>query len=152
MTDSVKELLQYTGFPGMKVMEFAFNANDKGNSEYLPHTYIENCIAYLGTHDNDTFMGWINSISEGDKNYAIEYLHLKDPANYYKEALKVLYESKANLVITQFQDILGTGSIGRMNVPSTLNNLNWSYRLLPYELDDNVKKFLRDLTVSTNRC
>lgn len=136
----------------MKVLEFAFNANDKGNTEYLPHTYIENCIAYLGTHDNDTFMGWINSINENDRNYAIEYLHLKDPANYYKEALKVLYESKANLVITQFQDILGTGSIGRMNVPSTLSPMNWSYRLLPYELNDEVKDFLKDLTMSTNRC
>lgn len=152
LTDSVKELLRDTGFPGMKVLEFAFNANDKGNTEYLPHTYTENSAAYLGTHDNDTFMGWINSISEDDRNYAIEYLHLKDPANYYKEALKVLYESKSNLAITQFQDILGTGSIGRMNVPSTLSPMNWSYRLLPYELNDEVKDFLRDLTISTNRC
>lgn len=151
LTDSVKELLNYTGFPGMKVLEFAFNANDKSNTDYLPHTYPENCIAYLGTHDNDTFMGWVNSINENDKNYAIEYLHLKDPANYYKEALQVLCGSKANLVITQFQDILGTGSIGRMNVPSTLSPMNWSYRLLPYELNDEVKDFLRDLTISTNR-
>lgn len=152
LTNSVKELLEYTGFPGMKVLEFAFNANDKSNTEYLPHTYTENSVAYLGTHDNDTFMGWINSINENDRNYAIEYLHLKDPANYYKESLKVLYESKSNLVITQFQDLLGTGSIGRMNVPSTLSPMNWSYRLLPYELNDEVKNFLRGLTADTKRC
>ena len=151
LTDSVKELLAETGFPGMKVLEFAFDSRDKSNTEYLPHTYPENSTAYLGTHDNDTFMGWIHSINEDDRNYAKEYLHLKDPANYYKEALKVLYESKSNLAVVQFQDLLGTGSIGRMNTPSTLSPMNWSYRLLPYELDDNAKNFLRELTVNTGR-
>ena len=151
LTDGVRELLKRTGFPGMKVMEFAFNAYDKGNTEYLPHTYPENSVAYLGTHDNDTFMGWINSIRKEDREYAIEYLKLKDHENYYKEALKVLYESKSNLVVVQFQDILGTGSIGRMNVPSTLSDMNWSYRLLPGELDSNVKSFLKELTIKTNR-
>ena len=151
LTDSVRNLLKETGFPGMKVMEFGFNANDKWNTDYLPHTYPENCVAYLGTHDNDTFMGWINSISEADRDYAKEYLKLKNPNEYYKEALKVLFESKAAIVITQFQDILGTDSSGRMNTPSTLNDLNWSYRLLPGELNEDVKNFLRDLTIKTNR-
>lgn len=151
LTESVKELLEETGFPGMKVLEFAFDSRDKSNTEYLPHTYTENSTAYLGTHDNDTFMGWIYSIDENDRNYAIEYLHLTDPANYYKEALKVLYESKSNLAVVQFQDLLGTGSTGRMNVPSTLSPMNWSYRLLQYELDDDVKNFLRDLTTNTGR-
>lgn len=151
LTESVKELLKETGFPGMKVLEFAFDSRDKSNTEYLPHTYPENSIAYLGTHDNDTFMGWIHSINDDDRNYAIEYLQLKDPANYYKDALKVLYESKSNLVIVQFQDLLGTGSIGRMNVPSTFSDMNWSYRLLQYELNDEVKNFLRDLTIKNNR-
>ena len=151
LTEGVRDLLRRTGFPGMKVMEFAFNAYDKGNTEYLPHTYPENSVAYLGTHDNDTFMGWIKSIRNEDREYAIEYLKLKDPENYYKEALEVLYNSKSYLVVTQFQDILGTGSIGRMNVPSTLSEMNWSYRLLPNELDDKVKSFLKDLTIKTNR-
>ena len=151
LTDSVRHLLKETGFPGMKVMEFAFNAYDKGNTEYLPHTYPENSVAYLGTHDNDTFMGWINSIRKEDRDYAIEYLKLKDPTNYYKEALEVLYKSKSNLVVVQFQDLLGTGSIGRMNTPSTISEMNWSYRLLPYELDNNVKTFLKELTIKTNR-
>lgn len=151
LTEGVRDLLRRTGFPGMKVMEFAFNAYDKGNTEYLPHTYPENSVAYLGTHDNNTFMGWINSISKEDREYAIEYLKLKDPANYYKEALEVLYKSKSNIVVVQFQDLLGTSSIGRMNVPSTLSEMNWSYRLLPYELNDEVVKFLRDLTIKTNR-
>lgn len=151
LTDSVRNLLKETGFPGMKVMEFAFNAYDKGNTEYLPHTYPENSVAYLGTHDNDTFMGWINSIRKEDRDYAIEYLKLKEPSEYYKEALQVLYNSKSNLVVVQFQDILGTGSIGRINAPATLSEMNWSYRLLPYELDDNAKQFLKDLTVKNNR-
>ncbi|MBP3200110.1 MAG: 4-alpha-glucanotransferase [Lachnospiraceae bacterium] len=151
LTDSVRNLLKETGFPGMKVMEFAFNAYDKGNTEYLPHTYPENCVAYLGTHDNDTFMGWIKSISPEDRNYAIEYLNLKEPSEYYIEALKVLYQSKSNLVIVQFQDILGTGGIGRMNTPSTISPMNWSYRLLPYELNDDTKTFLKQLTIESKR-
>ena len=151
LTDSVRDLLHFTGFPGMKVLEFAFNSNDKSNTDYLPHTYIENSVAYLGTHDNDTFMGWIHSINENDKSYAIEYLKLNEPSNYYKDALKVLYDSKSNVVITQFQDLLGTGSVGRMNVPSTLIPMNWSYRLLPYELNDEVKNFLKNLTIESNR-
>ena len=132
-------------------MEFAFNAYDKGNTEYLPHTYPENCVAYLGTHDNDTFMGWIKSISPEDRNYAIEYLNLKEPSEYYEEALKVLYQSKSNLVIVQFQDILGTGGIGRMNTPSKISSMNWSYRLLPYELNNDTKTFLKQLTIKSNR-
>ena len=151
LTDGVRELLAKTGFPGMKVVEFAFNANDKGNTEYLPHTYPENSVAYLGTHDNDTFMGWISSIRKEDREYAIEYLKLKDPTNYYKEALEVLYKSKSNLVVVQFQDLLGTGSIGRINTPATLSEMNWSYRLLPYELNDDVKKFFKELTIKNNR-
>ena len=151
LTDSVRELLKETGFPGMKVLEFAFDSRDKNNEEYLPHTYTENSTAYLGTHDNDTFMGWIHSIPEEDMQYAKEYLHLTDPANYHRQALKVLYESKSNLAVVQFQDLLGTGSIGRMNVPSTLSNLNWSYRLLQYELNDEIKNFFRHLTIETNR-
>ena len=151
LTDSVRNLLKETGFPGMKVMEFAFNAYDKGNTEYLPHTYPENSVAYLGTHDNDTFMGWINSIRKEDRDYAIEYLKLNDPSEYYKEALEVLYKSKSNLVVVQFQDLLGTGSIGRMNIPSTISEMNWSYRLLPYELNDSVKNFFKELTTKNNR-
>ena len=96
-------------------------------------------------------MGWINSIKKEDRDYAIEYLNLKEPSLYYKEALNVLYQSKSNLVVVQFQDILGTGSIGRMNIPSTVSSMNWSYRLLPYELDENAKTFLKNLTVHSNR-
>ena len=149
--DSVRQLIKDTGYPSMKVLEFAFNSCDKDNQLYLPHTYPENSTAYLGTHDNDTFMGWINSISDDDRNYAIEYLKLTDKDNYYKEAIEVLYNSKSYLTILQFQDLLGVGSIGRMNVPSTIGSHNWSYRLLPYELNDDVKSFLRDVTIKTNR-
>ena len=78
-------------------------------------------------------------------------LKLKDPSEYYKEALEVLYKSKSNLVVVQFQDLLGTGSIGRMNIPSTISEMNWSYRLLPYELNDSVKNFFKELTTKNNR-
>ncbi|MBR1454864.1 MAG: 4-alpha-glucanotransferase [Lachnospiraceae bacterium] len=151
LTDSVKDLLRHTGFPGMKVLEFAFDSRDKNNTEYLPHTYPENSSAYIGTHDNDTFVGWLNSINENDRNYAISYLNLKgDGADHFR-ALTVLYESKSNLAVASMQDLLGIGTEGRINVPSTVSDLNWSYRFRKEMFDENIKKFFKDLTIKTNR-
>ena len=151
LTESVRELLRVTGFPGMKVLEFAFNANDKGNTEYLPHTHPENSTAYIGTHDNDTFLGWLNSINENDRNYAKEYLNLKDDGADNYRAIKRIFESKSNLAVVTMQDLLGIGSTGRINVPSTISDLNWSFRFRKGEVDESIKKFLRDLTVETGR-
>ena len=151
LTDSVRELLRYTGFPGMKVLEFAFDSRDKNNELYLPHTYPENSVAYIGTHDNDTFVGWINSINEDDRNYAKEYLELKGDGSDHYRALTVLYESKSNLVIATLQDLLGIGSDGRINVPSTVSDMNWSFRFKKNEIDESVKEFFKGLTIKTHR-
>ena len=151
LTDSVRKLLKDTGFPGMKVLQFAFDSRDKNNTEYLPHTYIENSVAYIGTHDNDTFVGWLHSINDDDRAYAKEYLHLLgDNFDNYR-ALTVLYESKSNLVVSTIQDLLGIGSEGRINTPSTLSDMNWSYRFKSEDIDENLIKFLKELTIKTNR-
>lgn len=151
LTDSVKDLLKHTGFPGMKVLEFAFDSRDKSNTEYLPHTYPENSSAYIGTHDNDTFIGWLNSLNENDRNYAKEYLDLKEDGSDHYRALRVLYESKSNLAVATLQDLLGIGTEGRINVPSTISDKNWSFRFKKNEIDESVKEFFKDLTIKTHR-
>ena len=151
LTDSVRKLLKDTGFPGMKVLEFAFDSRDKNNTEYLPHTYIENSTAYIGTHDNDTFVGWINTINEDDRAYAIEYLKLQNDGADHFRALTVLYESKSNLAVATMQDLLGIGTEGRINVPSTISDMNWSYRFKADAFDESVKRFFKELTEKTER-
>ena len=151
LTEQVYELLHYTGFPGMKVLQFAFNADNKSYTNYLPHTYEENSVAYIGTHDNDTFVGWINSLNNNDKLYATEYMNLKNDSKDNYRAISMVCESKSNLAIITPQDLLNIGSEGRLNTPSTVNCNNWSFRLRKGQLDDNVKNFLRDITIKTNR-
>lgn len=167
ITDDVKKLLNDTGYPGMKVMQFAFSHWDDQNNPYRPHNYPVNSVAYLGTHDNDTFMGWYNSICPEDRNIVDNYLHLNDDlivdgkyldiehlgsATKSIKALHVLYNSKSNLVITNIQDLLGIGSEGRINTPSTLSNDNWSYRFTNEQLfNKKIKEYLLLLTKESNR-
>lgn len=151
LTESVRNLLKFTGFPGMKVMEFAFDSRDRNNLDYLPHTYPENSVAYIGTHDNDTFMGWLQNINDADRDYAREYLNLMFDGYDNFRALTTLYESKSNLTVATMQDLLAIGTEGRINVPSTISDMNWSYRLNKDYGDENVKNFLKDLTIKTNR-
>lgn len=152
ITDEVKNMLNYTKYPGMKVMEFAFSHTDNQDNPYRPHNYIENSVAYLGTHDNDTFMGWYNTICAEDKYIVDNYLHLNDNEEKNITTLKVLYNSKSNLVITNIQDVLGIGSEGRINTPSTLSDDNWSFRFLYEQLfNDNNKKILKKLTADSKR-
>lgn len=124
--DSVRELMQQTGFPGMRVMQFGFN--DKGEDNiHLPHRYPPNCVAYTGTHDNDTAIGWYKT-QRGAGAMAKRYCR----PNYFEKLnlamIRSLYASAAGLVIVPMQDILGLGSDARMNIPSTLGG-NWIWRM-----------------------
>lgn len=129
LTKEVRDLLKESGFPGMKVLEFAFDAEDPGKNEYLPHNHIPNCVAYLGTHDNNTLVGWYDELTDAQKKYVKEYLRIGSGELHW-EFINVLWESVAELVIVQMQDILGLDSSARMNAPSTLGN-NWSWRADP---------------------
>lgn len=145
MTDSVRQLLKDSGFPGMKVLEFAFDTRDKNNAEYFPHTYKPSCVAYIGTHDNDTVQGWMQSAAPEDVALAKEYLRLAEPENYHWEMMQALWASVADLTIVQAQDLLGLGSESRMNTPSTTGN-NWCWRALPGSFTKELADRLRHLT------
>lgn len=130
LTDSVKQLLKDSTFPGMKVLEFAFDSRDASSSEYLPHTYIPNSVAYAGTHDNDTIMGWFSEASEEDVAYAKEYLRITEGDEINWSMMCELWSSVSDLAIVQAQDLLALGSEARMNQPSTLGK-NWGWRAMP---------------------
>lgn len=131
LTDSVKKLLADSGFPGMKVLQFAFDSRE--DSDYLPHNYTKNCVAYTGTHDNNTVRGWFESAPLEDVNKAREYLRCgKDPQDEVWSMLTALWASVADLAIACTQDLLCLGDEARINIPGTLSG-NWQWRLSPDE-------------------
>ena len=144
LTDSVRQLLKDTGYPGMKVLEFAFDSKTR-DSEYLPHCYPHNCVVYAGTHDNETILGWLNSISTADASYAKRYLRLNRREGYAWGVMRGGWSSVADLAVMQMQDVLEAGAEGRINTPSTLGG-NWQWRMLPGQADEKLaKKLLRSV-------
>lgn len=123
LTDSVRDLLRDTGYPGMKVLLFGFDTRDSGS--YLPHSYLNNCIAYIGTHDNETIMSWIENAPKADVEKAFTYLRLHEGEEYNWGFMRCLWGSVSDLTVVQMQDILG--SYERMNTPSTTGE-NWKWR------------------------
>jgi 4-alpha-glucanotransferase len=127
VTEEVYKLRKKTGFPGMKVLQFAFDSRE--DSDYLPHNYNKNCIVYTGTHDNDTSMGWFKKSGEReDIKKAVKYLKLNRIEGYHWGFIRGAWSSTANIAIAPIQDFLGLGSKARMNIPSTIGN-NWKWRL-----------------------
>lgn len=123
LTDSVKDMLLKTGYPGMKVLLFGFDTRDSG--AYLPHSYTPNSVAYVGTHDNETVMGWIENAPEEDVKKAFAYLRLHEGEEYNWGFMRSLWSCVSDLTVVQMQDILGL--YDRMNTPSTTGE-NWKWR------------------------
>lgn len=142
LTDSVRRLLKDSGFPGMKVLEFAFDSRDSSGNEYLPHNYIPNCVAYAGTHDNDTILGWFGDADPEDTAYCKEYLDISEGEELHWSMMSSLWRSVAELTIVQAQDLLGLGSEARMNAPSTVGS-NWCWRAVPGAFTDELAEKLR---------
>ena len=137
LTPSVKQLLKDTGFPGMKLIQFAFDSREE--SDYLPHTYPKNCVVYTGTHDNDTIMGWFKTAPKESIKYAKEYLRLSKEEGYNWGTMKAVWGSVGDMAIVPMQDILGIGSEGRMNTPSTLG-MNWKWRAVDGQITSALAK------------
>ncbi len=125
LDDGVRNLLKYTKFPGMKVLQFAFNPD--GSSDYLPHKFERNCVAYIGTHDNDTLKGWLESGNQSEIQFAKDYLRLSG-GRENRDFISGLMASVADISIITMQDILGLGSYARMNMPSSGSG-NWCWRM-----------------------
>ncbi|MBQ5331559.1 MAG: 4-alpha-glucanotransferase [Oscillospiraceae bacterium] len=128
LTEDVHILLEKAGYPGMKVLEFAFGGDD---SSYLPHNHPKNSAVYIGTHDNDTLLGWYTACDEKTKKQIKKYFGLPkkaDEKKVCKAFLRALFGSHADIAVVQMQDILGLGSEARMNTPSTIGG-NWHWRM-----------------------
>lgn len=142
ITDDVRALLKYSGFPGMKVMQFGFTPGE--DSDYLPHNYPKNSVVYIGTHDNDTLKGWFNSQPEHVRRFAVDYLRLTEEEGLNWGFIKSMLGTVSDTAIITMQDILDLGSEARMNTPSTMGN-NWNWRLKSMELlnDELASKLLK---------
>lgn len=145
LTPSVKKMLETVGYPGMKILEFAFDARDASSSDYLPYKYPANSVAYVGTHDNDTAAGWLDSANPEDVELAMEFMNSSSRNMFHWDMIRTLLASPADTTIVQAQDLLGLGSDCRMNTPSTVG-CNWTWRLLPGQLDETAGRKLQRLT------
>lgn len=153
ITPAVQALLQDCGFPGMRVLQFAFDTRDEGDKNiHLPHTYGENCIAYTGTHDNQTLCGWLHSISPSEKQRVRAYLwDYYTPDDRLQEGLiALLHRSNASLTVIPMQDYLGLGDESRINIPSTVGE-NWTWRLSDAHLTCALADKIRQMTFCYGR-
>ncbi len=142
ITDGVRELLKSTGYPGMKVLEFAFVK--RYNSDYLPFNHRENCICYTGTHDNDTLLGWLSGESEENLKYIYRFTRTAEPLACVDAIVDLAWASRAKLCVVPMQDLLRLGSEARMNTPS-VDQGNWTWRMPSDSLSDGLSKRLREL-------
>lgn len=141
VSPEVRKLINQTGWPGMKILEFAFDGG--ADNEYLPHHYQDsNCIVYGGTHDNQTLMGYYQEKSEKELKFLKRYLHIKKVSQIPKAMLRAAYASIADTVIFQMQDILELDDSARMNEPSTVGK-NWRWRMQQGEFSESDVKRLK---------
>jgi 4-alpha-glucanotransferase len=133
------------GFPGMKVLLFAFG--DDAKNPYLPHNHVKNCVLYTGTHDNNTVRGWFdNEASPEIKERLFRYLGREVPAEEINwELIRIVMMSVANMAILPMQDVLGLDEKDRMNLPSTPKS-NWEWRLLPDQITPSLSERLGEMT------
>ncbi|MBZ5494930.1 MAG: 4-alpha-glucanotransferase [Acidobacteriia bacterium] len=153
ITSEVLALRDRWGFPGMRVLQFAF-ADDSPSNPFKPYNYVRNCIVYTGTHDNDTTVGWFRGTSEGEiiqteeqlraeRESALLYLH-SDGVEIHWDFIRAAVGSVADTAVFPLQDVLGLGSEARMNLPSRAEN-NWRWRFLPHQLKPELSSRLRQL-------
>ena len=143
MTQGVIDLREATGFPGMKILGFAFDSKEE--NDYLPHTYTKNCVVYTGTHDNDTLIGWFTKANEDDKQFARNYLNSRSDNEIHWDAIRGAWSSVANMAIAPIQDFLGLGSEARINTPGLASG-NWQWRLKDGVLTDELAERIAKLT------
>lgn len=144
LTEDARKLVQQSGFPGMRVLEFAFDS--LGDNEHLPHNYTRNSVAYTGTHDNDTITGWLSKTGQEQSQFAKEYLNLHIDEEYHWGMVRGILASVADMSIIPMQDLLGLGSEARMNTPSTVGGKNWQWRLQQGQITEALTNKLAKLT------
>lgn len=146
ITPDVIELLNAFDLPGMKVLQFGFTGPD---NPFMPHNYVPNCVAYTGTHDNNTAMGWYATAPESERDFARRYLGV-DGHDFAWDLIRAVWKSVAVFAVTPMQDVLGLGGEARMNFPSKLGG-NWEWRMSEADFREDLAAGLRDLNWMTLR-
>ncbi|CAN5408718.1 4-alpha-glucanotransferase [soil metagenome] len=141
MTPLVEQLRDGNDFPGMRILHNAFGGDARNRD--LPHNFIQHCVAYTGTHDNDTTVGWYRSVPPNVRRHCREYLRSSGREMHW-EMIRVLMASVADMAIVPAQDILGLGSEARMNTPATASG-NWEWRIAAGHLDSEIAARLMQL-------
>ncbi len=142
LTPSVGKLLKKTGYPGMKVLQFAFDSREK--NDYLPHNYTANSVVYTGTHDNDTTLGWYQAISRKDRSFARQYLDIRSNKELVWNFIRAAVASVSDTAVIPMQDYLELGGEARINVPSTLGD-NWKWRMVRGQLEEGLAQKICEL-------
>ena len=148
VTPEVRKLLSDSGLPGMKILEFAFDAH--GESDYLPHRCEPNSVCYMGTHDNDTVMGWLEGMGREDRRFAKTYMHITSDEGWCWGLIRTGMATPSNLFVVQMQDLLGLPASARINTPGTSEG-NWQWRMLPGAADAKLAKKLLKYTETFRR-
>lgn len=147
ITPDVIELRDRYGFPGMRLLQFAFWENS--DHEFLPHNYPVNCVAYTGTHDNDTSVSWFRQAPEHERLFCRSYLgnHIRDIA---LEMIRTVWESVALIAVAPMQDFLRLGGWARMNLPATTKD-NWLWRMQMNSLSDRLANWIKEINITYHR-
>ena len=145
--EKAEKLLDDSGYPGMKILQFAFPGEDNLDR---PHHYTQNSVAYTGTHDNDVVNGWYEKLSESEKELVSEYLNRRNDETITEAMIRGIYSSVSDYAIVTMQDLLDKDATSRMNVPSTVGG-NWEWRMLAEDLTEERKEFLENITVRYSR-
>ena len=145
MDDDVKDLLKYSGYPGMGVLEFAFDTRDADSNDNIPYNLKKNQIAYIGTHDNQTVMGWIKEIPEDSLKFCKEYINYHEGDEFNWTMIKCLMATVCDTAIVQVQDLLGLDEKARMNTPSTVGT-NWKWMVKENSFTKELCEKLKEVT------
>lgn len=148
LTPSVLKLLKDSGFPGMKVLQFAFGGD--ASNLYLPHNHIQNSVVYTGTHDNETTVGWYDNLNDWTKGHVNQYLGIKDGSDINWVFIRVALSSVADVAIIPMQDYLGLGNEARINMPSSLGK-NWEWRMKANACTDKLAEKIKEMAIIYGR-
>ena len=148
LTPEVEELIKDSGFPGMKVLQFAFDPREE--SDYLPHNYTGNSVVYTGTHDNHTILGWMENIPKDQLDFAKRYMKLDEREGFSWGMIRGAWSSVSDIAVAPMQDFLELGDEARMNIPSTLGE-NWDWRMENHHLNEDLSRRVYDLNKTYGR-
>ena len=150
LTDEVRELREHSGWPGMKILQYAFDTRETG--DYSPYAYDANTVVYPGTHDNDSVKGWVDNAPRYCIRRAMEYIGIRSERRLPRGLVRLALQSGSNLAIIPMQDWLGLGSEARINTPATLGGNNWRWRLARNEQGSRLAGKIARMTFIYGRC